>query len=326
MTRNSPFSLGVVCSVLGLAACSESTTEPAAIGHPLSNSPVVAVTGNRWVTRAGLHGARFELATAAVTNAGGQSTLYAIAGRRLSDNMASRRVDAYNVATNGWTDRAQIPIALYSSNGAGAIDGKIYVSGGVRNSGYATRHLYMYDPATNAWTQKSSMPAPGYSGVTGVINGQLYVFTGCYGEGICDPFIPVAFYRYNPVTNRWTRLSTPSNAHRDGMGGTIGGKFFLAGGRNSFGQLDVYDPATDAWTIKAFMPSERSLGAGAVLGGKLYVMGGIQKDPVDGSETAVAATSAYDPIADTWTAKAPMPAARYGIAASRIVVNEQERI
>jgi N-acetylneuraminic acid mutarotase len=46
-----------------------------------------------------------------------------------------------------------------------------------------------------------------------------------------------------------------------------------------------------------------------VINGILYVAGGV------GSATAV---EAYDPAADTWTTKAPMPTARAGAAAGVI--------
>ena len=42
---------------------------------------------------------------------------------------------AYNVATNTWTFRHRLPKPLAGSNGAGVINGKIYVSGGYSDYG-----------------------------------------------------------------------------------------------------------------------------------------------------------------------------------------------
>jgi hypothetical protein len=279
--------------------------------------------GDRWITQPDLEPGRYALATAAVINALGQSVVYAIAGRSV-DNNVSRTVKAYNVATQRWTWQAPLPKGLTASNGAGAINGKIYISGGLLNSRRARRDLYMYDRKTTAWTKKTYMPGPGYSGVTGVINGQLYVLTGCYGDGICDPFVGAAFYRYNPVRDRWTTLDPPNAGHREAMGGVIGGKFYVVGGNHSR-QLDVYDPATKQWTVKAAMPEERHLAAAAVVGGKLYVIGGVLSTP-EGHEETVATTYAYDPATDTWTAKASMPTPVAQMSASRVVVNGEERI
>jgi N-acetylneuraminic acid mutarotase len=328
MTGRRSLNMAVVVGVLALVACGETTTEPEVAGPQPPIVPSFATASNSWIARRSLTPTRYALASATVPNAAGESVVYAIAGRLTIDNRASRRVQAYNVATNSWTDKAPLPIVLYSTNGAGAIDGKIYVTGGLKNNRGAVSKLYKYNPATNVWIQKRSMPGPGYSGVTGVINGQLYVLTGCYGDGICDPFVPVAFYRYNPATDRWTSLLTPSNAHREAVGGVIGGKFYVAGGHNSFGQLDVYDPATNLWTTKTPMSpvsTERSFSAGAVLGGKLYVIGGAEKD-IDGHEMVVGSTIAYDAATDTWTEKASLPTPMYGAAASRVVVNGQVRI
>jgi N-acetylneuraminic acid mutarotase len=293
-------------------------------GPPAVLQFTAARSGDHWITQPDLEPGRYGLATAAVTNAVGQSVVYAIAGSSVVDNSVSRTVKAYNVATKRWTWQAPLPIGLTASNGAGAINGKIYISGGLLNSRRARRDLYMYDRKTTAWTKKTYMPGPGYSGVTGVINGQLYVLTGCYGHGICDPFVGWAFYRYNPVTDRWTTLGTPNTGHREAMGGVIRGKFYVVGGSHSR-QLDVYDPATGKWTIKASMPEERHLAAAAVMGGKLYVIGGVRSTP-EGHEETVATTYAYDPARDIWTTEAPMPTPRDQISASRIVVDGQERI
>jgi N-acetylneuraminic acid mutarotase len=326
MTWISPVHLVAAFGSLGLLACGENTTEPATTGRDGSTAPSLAVASNSWIVQPDLAPVRYEFGMAAITNALGQSVLYAIAGRA-ADNTASRRVQAYNVSTKKWTYQPSLPLALYLSNGAGAIKGKIYISGGILNSRRARSDLYMFDRSTSAWTKKTSMPGPGFSGVTGVINNQLYVLTSCVGgDGVCDPYVPSGFYRYNPVTDRWTSLQTPSTTHLEGMGAVIGGKFYVVGGQFSSGQLDVYDPATNQWTIKAPMPEQRSLGAAASAAGQLYVFGGVRMDPEAGSALTVATTKAYNPATDTWTEKAPMPTPRMGIAASRVVVNGQVRI
>ena len=57
------------------------------------------------------------------------------------------------------------------------------------------------------------------------------------------------------------------------------------------------------WTTKAPMPTARlNLATGAV-GGKLYAIGG----SIGGNQVDVGTNEAYDPITDTWTAKASMP-------------------
>jgi N-acetylneuraminic acid mutarotase len=296
-----------------------------------ANALEAAVTSNTWITRRNMFGTeRWGLATAVVNNAGGQSVLYAIGGKTApgATGGSLSKVQAYNVATNEWTNRASVPVPLYWTNGAGVIDGKIYVSGGqFANDGYL-KSLFVYDPATNTWTAKREMPSTGYHGVTGVINGKLYVLTGCDQENCDPPQASMTFYRYDPVTDQWATLPiprqpTPSSSHKGGVGGVIGGKFYVAGGQGHR-RLDVYDPVTNQWTAKADMPRVCGFAAGVAVAGKLYVVGGNQLNP-NGSVTSCK-TSVYDPATDTWTTKAAAPTVRAEAGAGRVVVNKQPRI
>jgi N-acetylneuraminic acid mutarotase len=262
---------------------------------------------------------RWDLAVAVVTNAAGQSILYAMAGHNSSGSLS--QVQAYNVATNTWTWKAPMPAPLYFTNGAGVISGKIYISGGEVNPTHFSQALYMYDPAKNIWTRKRDMPTGGIGGVTGVINGKLYVLTGCID-------MPCLFYRYNPVTDQWGTLPIPTTQHRFGMGGVIGGKLYVTGGHLGYDDpstLEVYDPGTNQWTTKARMPLPRGHAGAAVLGGQLYVIGGGQEN-LDGTITSVRTTSIYNPATNVWTTKAPLPSARDNIAASKVFLDGQPRI
>ena len=73
---------------------------------------------------------RWGLAVADVPNAAGQSILYAIGGQTATGTPLGR-VQAYNVATNTWTWKASLPLPLSETNGAGVINGKIYISAGL---------------------------------------------------------------------------------------------------------------------------------------------------------------------------------------------------
>jgi N-acetylneuraminic acid mutarotase len=314
--------------VFAIAACGETATEPSGLSV-LSVSAAAAVS-NSWITRLDLPSIeRSKLAAATVPNAAGQSILYAIGGRTESLGTLGK-VQAYNAGTNTWSYKASLPVPLYFANGAAVIRGKIYVSGGVKRTGVYSAELYVYDPPTNKWTRKADMPHETFAGVSGVINGQLYVLASC-PRGDCHPTFPyVGFFRYDPVADRWTmlpRLMRSDGSHIDhywGMGGAIGGKFYVGGGPGT-NRLDVYDPVTDQWTERASMPSIRYDAAGLAFQGKLYVIGGLRREP-GGASTPVRTTSVYDPITDTWTNKAPLPTARTGIAGSRVVVNGQPRV
>jgi N-acetylneuraminic acid mutarotase len=331
VTRHSPHFIGLTLGLLTLAACSETTTEPETAGLPSSDPSLAAAAAGSWITRAEVPQQRSGFASTALTDASGHSVVYVIGGKN-SDGFVPPTVQAYNVATNSWSTKAPLPTGVYATNGTGIINGKIYVSGGLKTRrDFVSDALYKYDPVSNSWIRKSVLPAPGFNGVTGVINNQLYILTGCGAGVACYPSVPLAFYRYNPATNQWANLPNPTSAHEQGMSGVIGGKFYVVGGKDQLNRLEVYDPSTNSWTTKASMPlgqfaaAGRWAGAGAALGGKLYVIGGFQRD-VDRSITAVRTTNVYNPATNSWTTVAPMPVGQGGDAASRVVVGGQARI
>jgi N-acetylneuraminic acid mutarotase len=319
-------------STLWLAACTEETTTEPTEAQPPPGAPALAIVSNSWIQRTDMRN-RTGLAAATVTNAAGQSIVYAIGG--LGPEGRLDRVTAYNVATNTWTVRRSLPVPLAWSNGAGVINGKIYVSGGWSQSFDApTKALYVYNPFTNSWTRKRDMPAIGSDGVTAVINGKLYVTTACYVASE-DPWgyyetCPPWLFRYNPATDQWARLRSPptvTGAVSPYMGGAIGGKFYVMGNHawSHDGWMVVYNPATNQWTAKTPLALTRPGAATAVLGAKLYVMGGERYNATRGWEK-LDVTIAYDPATDAWTRRASLPSPRTGVAASTVLLNGKQRI
>ena len=342
-----PYALAL--STAWVAACGDSSTEPTQPAEPTPSGTDLAAATNSWITRANLPTARHSLALATVTNAAGQSVVYAIGGATdVYPITVLRKVTAYNVATNTWTDRRQLPVPLAWSNGAGVINGKIYVSGGYSSNGDAlsSRALYMYDPGTNTWTRKRDLPAIGgpshdwrvsSPGVTGVIGNQLYVVTLCepyrYSEyGCVGDLTGPRLFRYNPVTDRWVTLAPPfpratMNDSEVGTlaGGAIGGKFYVMGGDfGNNGRLSVYDPATNRWTPKTPLGLARHGMATAVLGNKLYVMGGYRVR--NNLFETLDVTIVYDPVTNLWTRRASLPSPRGNMAGTTVLRGGKPRI
>jgi len=323
-----------------LAACGDNTTtEPTQTPQPGPSAPELAVTSNSWLKRADMWGVeRTDLTTATVENASGKSIVYAIGGRSAAGGPLSK-VMAYDVATNTWSVKASLPVPLYGMNQAAVLGGKIYVSGGCRFvrclRDPPSSALYVYTPATNTWSLKAEMPSirdtfgvdlfSGMNGSTGVIGGQLYTLSSChYGD---QPYFENCwrplFYRYNPTTDRWTTLPRPAATATERYGGVIAGKFYAMGDD----YVQVYDPATNRWTRKGRPESSARFSAAAtVMLSRIYLVGGALRLNGTVLEAPLRTAVSYDPATDTWTRRADLPSARYGMAASKILVNGLPRL
>jgi len=171
-----------------------------------------------------------------------------------------------------WVRLAPFPQAIGELLGVG-INGKLYAFQGLLPGFKPAGLVYEYDPGSDAWTQKKPMPHPVHHAALTVFNGKMYLFGGFDSPATGPP-------GWNPVNDAWE-----------------------------------YDPVTDGWRALAQMPTLRGGGVAAVVGGKIYVIGGA--GPVADASTpairprqpqrSLGNVEEYDPAANTWRARAPMP-------------------
>lgn len=304
--------LGVVV----LAACGEDTpTQPEQpAGSP--NVQALAAARNSWTARTpgpfreGYR--RFDIGTA--PNSAGESVVYVFGGTD-DEGATGFTVTSYNVATDSWT-RSLNPdarVGVFDLNGVGRIGNRLYFSGGSNDAGAVpnyTNQLWAYDYHHDRMIQKADVPIYSGAGLTGVIDGMLYVLPGvCSADyyptrpGDCPEEPTRRFYRYNPSTNAWVSKRQAPHYHLGGVAGVIQGKFYVAGGRTSeFGDpvaaLDVYDPQTNTWRSLAPLPTAGS-GYGTVLGGQLYAFVCCTT-----GATQERRAYAYSPTTNRWSARA----------------------
>jgi N-acetylneuraminic acid mutarotase len=326
MTMRMPFVMALTFGVSVLAACTDDSapTAPQA-GEQAQAAPDFAAAANSWTRKAPVPTPRSLMTVAAANNSLGQPVVYVMGG--IDDDpmveFLTSKVEAYNAATNTWTTKARMPVGLFQTNGSGLIGGKLYVPGGKTNAGDGTEWsptLWAYSTSSDRWTQKADLPRVVANGITGVINGKLYVLVGECNN--CTHRITPRLYRYDPATNKWdTSLPWCPQGHLQGAGGVINGKFYVAGGIGTSGaltkQVHVYDPTTNKWTAKASLRTAFSDGAGAVVSGKLYLVGGWE---------ASRTVQAYDPATNTWTTKASMPTGRRFLGAAGYVLNGKPQV
>ncbi|UQN09750.1 NPCBM/NEW2 domain-containing protein [Deinococcus sp. QL22] len=137
--------------------------------------------GTAWTAAAPLPNPRNHLAGAVLNG-----KIYALGGQHLGDEYGGNQsaVHMYDPATNTWTARASLPLAIGHINASTVVmNGRIVVISGVTQNSAEVSNISEYDPAANTWTALTPLPAPRQSPVADVINGQLVVATGALPSG-----------------------------------------------------------------------------------------------------------------------------------------------
>jgi hypothetical protein len=315
-------------TLLVLASCNQSPTEPLAVADGSPAAAAVAALPGSWTTRTDYPRDVFRPMSAAVTT-NGRSTVYVIGGRPAIAAGAGRFTDvvfAYDVTGNQWRRLADFPIKAQGMNNAVEINGKVYVAGALSrrwnpNTGtwvnQGTNTLYLYDPAANTWTRKHDLPIVSDIGLASTFNGLLYFAAPCFTDCSAPP--NGGLYRYNPSTDRWKLIAATPHDPQGAAGGFVGGKLYLvanAASSTEHGPVDIYDPATGQWSSGPSVPSEGfCAGPSTTLQSRVYLFG-------------CNGTQVLDAKAGTWTQAVPPPNgdnAGFGTV-SKVLVNGQPRI
>lgn len=175
--------------------------------------------------------------------------------------------------------------------------------------------------AQGTWAVLTPVPTPA-EGMA--VSGVGDVIVAAYGHsGASDTNLT---RRFKISSNVWTLGSpAPLPVRSDAALGdsTHGGFFYVAGGRSTLlanavlPNLERYDPVTDTWTTLAPMTVPRAAAAIAVWDNALYVFGGHTDTPPCCGPCGNVVTSVverYDIDKGVWTAVAPMPIPRAGLA------------
>lgn len=119
----------------------------------------------------------------------------------------------------------------------------------------------------------------------------------------------------------WSLLAAlPASNSETGVA-ALDGKIYVIGGypsdRKTVATVQVYDSATDRWQIVAPLPVALNHVMAAAVNGKVYVIGGQTTESSDPDKAGFVNTVyEYDPQADRWTPRAPMPTRRSAGAAA----------
>jgi N-acetylneuraminic acid mutarotase len=214
-------------------------------------------------------------------------------------------------SSDSWTTLAPVPQAVQET-AVVELDGIIYVLGGFDVSGTTLNRVSAYEVATNTWSNVAPLPLAVHHVNAAVVGGKIYVVGSLEANFSSHGGV----WEFDPSQNAWTTLSDmPAGTERGSSAvGVIDGTIYLAGGFRSLGSVsDVssYTPSSQQWnTTLDDLPTALNHLAGQAVGGKFYVLGG----RTVGIGDIVGEVQVYDPALASWSAGAPMPTARGGMA------------
>lgn len=178
-------------------------------------------------------------------------------------------------AQGKWTKLAPFPEPAEELLGVAA-GGKLYAFCGLAPGWKPIGMVYEYDPATEKWAKKKPMPLASHHVAFTEYRGKVYAFGGF----VLPQSGPPAWV---PIDNAWE-----------------------------------YDPAADAWKALAPMPIKRGSPVAVTVGDKIYVIGGATTPPGTNvpavhprsPHISLGTVLEYDPAANTWRERRPMPTPR----------------
>lgn len=228
------------------------------------------------------------------------------------------------VASNSWSARAAMPRGRVGLAAAVVNNPEhqpiLYAIGGDDGRLVTLATVEAYDFATDSWSTKAPLPTPLEStNGAAVIDGKIYVSGGRdldnHSPGSDDGFPRKSLFVYSPASNTWTRKADMPLPSMEGQTGVINGQLYvLLGDITGFYR---YDPPSDTWSALAPPPIDHTLGSAAAINGKFYVAGGVRFS-VNG-RYATRKLHVYDPVTNTWIAKAPLPRGTEGAAGARLL-------
>jgi N-acetylneuraminic acid mutarotase len=230
-----------------------------------------------------------------------------------------------------WIRLAPLPQATGELLGV-AINGKVYAAQGLLPGFKPAGLVYEYDPARDAWAQKKPMPHPVHHAAVTALNGKMYLFGGFDLPAAGPPgWNPVSdTWEYDPATDGWRARAPMPTARGGSLAAVVNGKIYVIGGagpmpdastpvirprqpQRSLGTVEEYDPTANTWRARASMPTPCNHMGGEAVNGKIYVIGGrLSGAFIIGFPGNINLVQAYDPAADSWVTKTPMPTARSG--------------
>jgi glucose/arabinose dehydrogenase/N-acetylneuraminic acid mutarotase len=229
-----------------------------------------------WTTGPSLPGPAVE--NPAVVTLNGK--LYVFGGSTSAFSGAVHNAAVYDPTSKTWTRLAPLATARAGAT-AQAIDGKLYVVGGMGPKGSSLAGVEVYDPTNNTWTKGTDMKTRRDNPGSATLGGKLYVFGGRTrnADGTTLNGTLASVERFNPATGTWAARTPMPTGRRTVVVGTLGGRAQVMGGEKTstgatFAANEEYDSLADNWTKLTPMPTSRHGAVAGTINGVVYVAGG----------------------------------------------------
>ncbi len=277
----------------------------------------------QWTTEADIpEGIRAGNTESFQTNS--QSFVYIFGGRNDQD-IISDKTYRYNLTTNSWDEKSNVPTPILGSSSA-KVGEKVYIIGGmVTTPGAVTKNVYRYDLVSDEWDQVADVPVAYTDGDAVAYQDSLIYIAGAYNSE--------KTYVYNVQTDQWrqgTSVPSPGNSLSYGALSVYGDKLIYVGGSNGtfsttywdkvwIGEIDQNDRSQINWTEGTPFPGEtRTFFELKPWANGLILIGGTTDNTF---ETVSDENYFYDVAADIWTELTPKPTAWNTGNATSILVN-----
>lgn len=193
---------------------------------------------------------RFGAAAAIVDN-----KMYVIGGSNSSDGVLNT-IEEHDLSTGASVIKSTLLPGARELATAVALNGRIYIVGGMDASGAPSASCWEYDPAANSITAKNPLPYARGGREAIAFDGRIYTAGGITSSG----FPPSAWTRdllaYDPPSNSWSTVDVFPSSRYAFAAKMINSTLYLIGGDDGQQHLAINEAASlpVAWTVHSSGP------------------------------------------------------------------------
>lgn len=232
-------------------------------------------------------------------------------GAVLSAGSCGRDSEVRPAPETGWRQAPPLPVARLGV-GAAALDGRLWVVGGLTADRQTSSRVDVYDPDSGTWSAGPELPVPVHHAAVVAAAGRVWSIGGHRGV----PFHPVAYvFALDPAEGQW-RAAEPLPSARGALAAAVvDDVIYVMGGQTedetAVATVERYDPRNGFWEPLPPLPTPREHLSAVGLGGTVYAIGG----RVGSLSSGLTSFDALDSDRLRWRSLSPVPTAGGGMAA-----------